>query len=189
MLVVSLRPLSTLFSLSLFHVNLTKAWETGDPAQESYISSKLSLLLHLAHTKAGAKYVLNANLLRVLETSGLFAADPELEIDAADAAALERHYGLLVRVTRVVAAAVLRQGSANVLQGRRFLSQSRGLVVHVLKRSVGIGGKGAPAPAPASGSVADGALAKVHAELEDRIEELAEAFMLLITATDFLDVS
>ncbi|KAH8910283.1 hypothetical protein BR93DRAFT_950194 [Coniochaeta sp. PMI_546] len=144
----------------------------GDPSQEFYISSKLSLLLHLAHTKAGAKYVLHANLLRVLETSGLFAADPELEIDASDAAALEKHYGLLVRVTRVVAAAVLRQGSANVLQGRRFLSQSRGLVVHVLKRSVGIGGKGA-----------------TSMDLEERIEELAEAFMLLITATDFLDVS
>jgi len=32
-----------------------------------------------------------------------------------------------------------------------------------------------------------GALGNVQVELEDRIEELAEAFMLLITATDFLD--
>jgi nuclear pore complex protein Nup205 len=162
-------------------VKLTSA---GDPPQEFYISAKLSLLLHLAQTKPGAKYVLQANLLRVIETSGLFAADPELEIDAADAAALEKHYGLLVRVARIVAAAVVRQGSHNVLQGRRFLSMSRDLVVHVLKRSVGIGGKG-----PTSVAGASGAGGEVQMGLEDRIEELAEAFMVLITATGFLEVS
>jgi len=58
--------------------------------------------------------------------------------------------------------------------------------VHVLKRSVGIGGKGA-ATSVGGGSVNGGALGNVQVELEDRIEELAEAFMLLITATDFLD--
>jgi nuclear pore complex protein Nup205 len=57
-------------------------------------------------------------------------------------------------------------------------------VVHVLKRSVGIGGKGATSVAGVNG-----ALGKVQMELEDRIDELVEAFMLLITATDFLDVS
>lgn len=145
----------------------------GDAPQEVYISSKLALLLSLSQTKAGAKYVLHANLLRVIETSGLFAADPELEIDASDAAALERHYGLLARVTRIVAAAVVRQGSHNVVAGRRFLTMARGLVVHVLKRSVGIGG----------------GRGERQGELEDRIEELAEAFMVLITATGFLDVS
>ncbi|KAB5557905.1 nucleoporin Nup186/Nup192/Nup205 [Coniochaeta sp. 2T2.1] len=148
----------------------------GDAPQEFYISSKLSLLLHLSQTKSGAQYVLHANLLRVLETSGLFAADPDLEIDASDPASLEKHYGLLVRVTRIVAAAVMRQGSANILQGRRFLTQSRGLVVHVLKRSVGIGGRG---PNAVGG--------KAQLALEERIEELAEAFMVLIMATDFLD--
>lgn len=152
----------------------------GDPSQELYISAKLSLLLSLSHTKSGAKYILHANLLRVLETSGLFTADPELEIDASDAPALAKHYGLLVRVTRVVAAAVLRQGAAHVLQGRRFLTLSRGLVVHVLKRSAGIGGHGAAGSTVAGGGVM---------ELEARVEELAEAFMLLIVATDFLDVS
>lgn len=161
---------------------------SGDPPQELYISSKLSLLLSLSHTKAGAKYLLQANLLRVIETSGLFAADPELEIDASDAAALEKHYGLLVRVTRIVAAAVLRQGAAHVLQGRRFLMQSRGLVVHVLKRSAGIGGSHGGAGSSIAGG-ANGAGGEVQAKLEERIEELAEAFMLLIVATDFLDVS
>lgn len=153
---------------------------TGNTPQEFYILAKLSLLLQLAQTRPGAKYVLHANLLRAIETSGLFAADPELEIDPADARALEKHYNLLVWVARVVAAAVLRQGSHNVLQGRRFLTIARGLVVHVLKRSVGIGGRGA------SSATGD---EKVQAELEDRIEELAEAFMVLITATDFLEVS
>lgn len=147
-----------------------------NPAQELHISAKLSLLLNLSQTRPGAKYVLHANLLRVIEISGLFAADPELEIDASDTVALEKHYGLLVKVARVVAAAVVRQGSHNVLQGRRFLTMGRGLVVHVLKRSVGIGGK----VAAGGGKVV---------ELEERIEELAECFMVLIAATGFLEVS
>jgi nuclear pore complex protein Nup205 len=163
---------------------LLRLTSIGDPAQEFDISAKVSLLLHLAQTKPGAKYVLQANLLRVIETSGLFAADPELEIDATDTAGLEKHYGLLVRVARIVAAAVVRQGSHNVLQGRRFLTMSRGLVVHVLKRSVGIGGKNT-----ASAGSVNGPGSKVQLELDDRIEELAEAFMILITATGFLDVS
>lgn len=153
------------------------------------MSAKLSLLLSLSHNRSGAKYLLHANLLRVLETSGLFAADPELEMDASDAAALAKHYGLLVRVTRVVAAAVLRQGAANVLQGRRFLTLSRGLVVHVFKRSAGIGGGQHGSTAGARGADGTAAAGKVQMELEERVEELAEAFMLLIVATDFLDVS
>jgi nuclear pore complex protein Nup205 len=91
-------------------------------------------------------------------------------------------------MTRIVAAAVLRQGAANVLQGRKFLTQSRGLVVHVLKRSAGIGAHGAGSSSTLRGANGAG-VAKIQMELEERIEELAEAFMLLIVATDFLDVS
>jgi nuclear pore complex protein Nup205 len=148
--------------------------------QELYISAKLSLLLNLAQTKSGAKYVLHANLLRVVELSGLFTVDPELEVDASDVVGLEKLYALLVKVSRIVAAAVVRQGSHNVLQGRRFLTLARGLVVHVLKRSVGIGGKGA--------TMGVGGAGRIDEELEDRIDELAEAFMVLIAATGFLEV-
>lgn len=65
-------------------------------------------------------------------------------------------------------AAVLSRGAHNVLQGRRFLTEHRMLVTHILKRSAGIGSM-----APA---------------LENKIGDLAEAFMVLITATGFLEV-
>ncbi|KAJ4304115.1 hypothetical protein N0V88_001725 [Collariella sp. IMI 366227] len=100
-----------------------------------YLQAKLSLLQQIAQTRTGAKYILQAGLFRALELSGAFAADPELQVDARDARALERHYALLVLLARVVGAAVLARGEHNVVQGRRFLAGHRMLVVHVLKRS------------------------------------------------------
>ncbi len=131
----------------------------------------------------------------LLELSGIFAADPELEIDGNNTRALEKHYGLLVRLTRIIGAAVLARGSHNVLQGRRFLTQHRMLVVHTLKRSAGIGtvGNTHDHDTPrrrwgSSGGMKGEVDAKLRAALEERVEELAEAFMLLITATNFLEV-
>lgn len=72
-------------------------------------------------------------------------------------------------MTRIIGAAVLSRGSHNALQGRRFLTEHRMLIMHVLKRSAGIGGNG-------------------DEKLEERIDELAEALMILITATGFLEV-
>ncbi|KXH35783.1 hypothetical protein CSIM01_00497 [Colletotrichum simmondsii] len=143
--------------------------QTGNTAQETYIAAKFALLLQLAQTKSGAKYILHANLFRSIEASGLFAADPELQIDPTNPKALEKHYELLAKVTQVVGAAIVSRGSSNVLQGRRFLTEHRMLVTHTLKRSAGIGtveGQGA---------------------LEENIEELAEGFMVLIAATGFLE--
>ena len=60
-----------------------------------------------------------------------------------------------------------------MLQGRRFLTDHRSLVLHVLKRSAGIGAASGP-----------GARA-----VDEQVAELTEAFMLLITATGFLEVS
>ena len=173
--------------------------QTGNVPAEHYINAKLSLLLQLCQTRPGAKHVLHANLFRALELSGLFAADPELEIDPSDTAALEKHYSLLVRVSRVVAAAVLGRANHGIVQGRRFLTQHRLLVSHTLKRSAGIGtvgnrgavgsdsviGAGLRATAGEDG----GKVEEMHARLEERIEELAEAFMVLITAAGFLEVS
>ena len=125
--------------------------------------------------------MLQANLFRAVEQSGLFAVDPELQAsdNATGPRALGRHYALLVKVARVVGAAVVSRGSHNVLQGRRFLTEHRMLVMHVLKRSAGIGvgiGGGAAGDADA-------------AALLERIDDLAEAFMVIITATGFLEVS
>ncbi|CAK7214180.1 hypothetical protein SBRCBS47491_002061 [Sporothrix bragantina] len=131
--------------------------------------AKLALLLQLCQTRDGAAYTLHANLFRAIELSGLFSADPELQVDPSNTAALTQHYSLLVQVARVIGAAVVSRGSHNILQGRRFLQEHRMLVMHVLKRSAGIG--------PASSAPA----------LDERVEDLAEAFMVLIVATDFLE--
>lgn len=48
--------------------------------QELLWGTKLALLLNLCQTRDGATYVLGANLFRSIELSGLFSADPELEI-------------------------------------------------------------------------------------------------------------
>ncbi|AEO58032.1 hypothetical protein MYCTH_2304994 [Thermothelomyces thermophilus ATCC 42464] len=174
---------------------------------EQYLSAKLALLLQIAQTRPGAKYILQANLFRALEIAGVFAADPELQVDARDTRALEKHYTLLVALARIVGAAVLARGAHNVVQGRRFLTQHRMLVVHTLKRSAGIGmgiggggGGGGQWQGQGNGtSLFGGSVvarggggggqddAEAQAALEERIDELAEAFMLLITATDFLE--
>ncbi|KAI0382872.1 nucleoporin Nup186/Nup192/Nup205 [Hypomontagnella monticulosa] len=150
-------------------------WEgvnrTGDPDQQNYINTKLALLLQLCQTREGAKHVLHANLFRAIELSGLFSVDPELQVDSTDSKALERHYTLLVKVARIIGAAIVSRGSHNVLQGRRFLTEHRMLVMHVLKRSAGIG----------AGS------ARTDALLSERVNDLAEAFMVVITATGFLE--
>ncbi|KAH6654796.1 nucleoporin Nup186/Nup192/Nup205 [Truncatella angustata] len=136
-----------------------------------YMNAKLALLLQLCQTRDGAKNVLHANLFRSLETSGLFAADPELQVNSSDFKALENHYALLVKVSRIIGAAIVSRGSHNVSQGRRFLTEHRMLVMHVLKRSAGIGaGAG-----------------KMEAALDDKIQDLAEAFMVIVMATDFLE--
>ncbi|KJR80819.1 nuclear pore complex protein Nup205 [Sporothrix schenckii 1099-18] len=142
--------------------------QSGRADQRLALDAKLALLLQLCQTRDGAKFTLHANLFRAIELSSLFSADPELQVDPTDTAALTQHYGLLVQVARIIGAAVVSRGSHNILQGRRFLSEHRMLVMHVFKRSAGIG--------PASSRA-----------LDERVEDLAEAFMVLIVATDFLE--
>jgi nuclear pore complex protein Nup205 len=54
--------------------------QSGSLDQRNYHDAKLALLLQLCQTREGAKHVLHANLFRSVELSGLFAADPELQI-------------------------------------------------------------------------------------------------------------
>ncbi|KAF3770338.1 hypothetical protein M406DRAFT_336028 [Cryphonectria parasitica EP155] len=136
--------------------------------------AKLALLQSLCQTREGAKYVLQNNLFRAVEVSGLFAVDLDTDVGS-DPLALEKLYSLLLRMTRIIGAAVLARGpQSSVTQGpaRRFLTECRMLIVQVLKKSAGIGmGLGAAAPSQ---------------QLEENVEDLAEAFMVLITATGFL---
>ncbi|KAH7037690.1 nucleoporin Nup186/Nup192/Nup205 [Microdochium trichocladiopsis] len=146
--------------------------QSGNSEQEHYHNAKLALLSQLCQTRDGAKYVLHAGLFRAIEQSGLFGVDPELQVSSTDPLALERHYALLVKVTRVLGAAIISRASHNLLQGRRFLTEHRMLVMHVLKRSVGIG---------------SGGTGQAERKLAQRIDELAEALLLIISATEFLE--
>ncbi|PFH63238.1 hypothetical protein XA68_15872 [Ophiocordyceps unilateralis] len=137
--------------------------------EQNYQNTRLALVLEVAQCRAGAKYILYANLFRILESSGLFSADPELQTSAENPRALEEHYDLLAKVVRVIAAALLSRGNHSTAQGRKFLTDHRMLVTHTLKRSVGIGA-----------NQADGGL-------EERIADLADAFMVVIVATGFLE--
>ncbi|TGJ87705.1 hypothetical protein E0Z10_g1019 [Xylaria hypoxylon] len=144
---------------------------TANPDYQSYLNAKLVLLLQLCQTRQGAKYVLHANIFRTVDQSGLFAVDPELHVEPSDSRALEKHYVLLVKVARIIGVAIVSRGSHNILQGRRFLADHRMLVMHVLKRSAGIGA----------------GVGKMDPMLAERIDDLAEAFMVMITATGFLE--
>jgi len=89
--------------------------------------------------------------------------------DANQPNALETHYALLAKVARIIGAAILSRGEHNLPQGRRFLRDHRDLVTHTLKRSAGIG--------------------PVEEGLTERIGELSDAFIVMITATGYLEVS
>jgi nuclear pore complex protein Nup205 len=155
--------------------NIMQEWhsaqEPGHARQREFHSARLALLLQLAQTRAGAKYMLHSNLFRTIEVSGLFTADPELQTSSDNPRAAEQHYDLLARVVRIIAAALLSRGSHNVVQGRKFLSDHRMLITHTLKRSAGIGS------GPAD------------KDLEERIDDLAEGLIVVIAATGFIEVS
>ncbi|GAB0133322.1 hypothetical protein EsDP_00001734 [Epichloe bromicola] len=145
------------------------AYASGHTDQRNYQNARLALLLQIAQSRTGAKCILYANLFRAIDTSGLFTADPELQSDAQNSQALEQHYDLLAKVVRIVGAALLSRGSHNTVQGRRFLTDNRMLVTHTLKRSAGIGG----------GASNDG--------LDEKVGDLADALMVVIAATGFLE--
>lgn len=137
--------------------------------QQNYQNARLALLLQIAQSRSGAKYILYANLFRAIDASGLFTADPELQSDAQNSEALQQHYDLLAKIVRIIGAALLSRGSHNIVQGRKFLTDHRMLVTHTLKRSAGIGGD-------TSNSI-----------LDEKIDDLADALMVMIAATRFLD--
>lgn len=142
----------------------------GTTDQRNHQNARLALLLQLAQTRSGAKYILYANVFRAVEQSGLFSADPELQVDKDNKHALEQHYDLLAKIVRIAGAALLSRGSHNIAQGRKFLADHRMLVSHTLKRSAGIGG------------------AEGDQGLDARVDDLADALMVVIAATNFLEV-
>ncbi|KAH7461153.1 hypothetical protein FOMA001_g19163 [Fusarium oxysporum f. sp. matthiolae] len=116
------------------------------------------------------EYIIYYNLFQSLEDSGLFGADPELQINNTNSRALEQYYGLLAQVVRIFGATLVSRGRKNVVKGRKLLKEHRMLVAHTLKRNAGVG----------SGNADEG--------LNQKIEELAEGLIVIITTTLFLEI-
>lgn len=82
------------------------------------------------------------------------------------------HYGLLSAAMRVLNATVFSRGPENeqtLRQGRKFLSENRLSILTVFKRSARVGLLDQAVP-------------------DESVVALAEAYMLLISLTGFLDV-
>ncbi|KAL8857537.1 MAG: hypothetical protein Q9178_005865 [Gyalolechia marmorata] len=146
------------------------------PLLLSYYNSKLSLLLTLSQTRPGATQVINAGLFQTIRYSDLFSVDPDLGISIADTHnTLSKYYRLLLAVIRVIAAVLISRGAQNqqtIEQTKQFLAENRTLVVSVFKRQAGFGfGSGG------------------EDSTMDSVDELVELFVLLMTSTEFIDVS
>ncbi|KAL8984123.1 MAG: hypothetical protein Q9205_001830 [Flavoplaca limonia] len=146
----------------------------------SYYNSKLSLLLTISQTRSGATQVINASLFQTIRDSGLFAVDPDLGISSADpTSAVSKYYTLLLAVIRVIAAVLVSRGPQNqqtIEQTKHFLEDNRSLVVSVFKRQAGIG-------------IGAGSVMMEGDEMGMVVDELVELFVLLMTRTEFIDVS
>lgn len=142
------------------------------PSLHSYHITKIALLLQIAQTKYGATTVLSAGLFHSIKESQLFSTDPDLGADFEGPGATKLHYKLLVSLMRVINAAVIVRGPQNeqtMAQGRKFLSYNRNMVVEVFKQTAG--------------------LRDNDPSIQEYVDQLAEAYVLLIAHTGFLDVS
>ncbi|KAG9234772.1 nucleoporin Nup186/Nup192/Nup205 [Amylocarpus encephaloides] len=135
----------------------------------SCCKARLAVLLQISQTRFGASTVLNAGLFHSIKESSLFSTDPDLGVDIAGPDALSKHYTLLVAIMRIICATLLSRGAQNqqtLEQGHKFLAENRLSILTVLKKSAGLG---------------------ASVEVTEQIEELADAFMLLVTLTGFLE--
>lgn len=94
-----------------------------------------------------------------------------IDIDNPDA--LDKYYSLILSITRVISSVVLSRGPQNeqtLGQARSFLIESRPLVVAIFKLQAKVG-------------------AVTFESMGVNVDEIAELFVLLLTVTEFLDVS
>ena len=160
------------------------------PSLLSYYTALLALLLRTARTRLGASQILRAGLFQAVRHSQLFSADPDIgfgklsltaaaemkihlqcsELESPEA--LRRFFDLMLSVLRIINAVVLARGpqhEATIHLARQFLAENRNTMVAVFKRAAGIGG--------------------VRVEEDIDLSDLVDGFTLLISATDFLNVS
>lgn len=162
--------------------------DVDTPLLLSFYEALLSLLQQLSQTKPGAIHVLNAGLFQAVRQSQLFAADPDIGIglclhaevhllrltvaDIDNPDSLRKYYELLLSVMRVIVSAVLVRGVHNEQireQTRSFLAENRQSMIGIFKRFARIGGV-------------------TSAESDVVLEDLVKSYMVLISATDFVEV-
>ncbi|KAL5350865.1 hypothetical protein ACLOAV_004436 [Pseudogymnoascus australis] len=139
----------------------------------SYVNAKLALLVQVSQTRPGATAVLGAGLFQIIRDSGVFSTDPDIGLDIADVDAIKKHYGLLLALMRVINCCVVSRGPQNeqtLAQAKKFVSENRLWMLSVFKRSARIG-------------------AAVDNGLDEVVDELSDAYMLLISMSGFLDLN
>ncbi|KAI9736137.1 MAG: hypothetical protein M1834_001021 [Cirrosporium novae-zelandiae] len=105
-------------------------------------NARLSLLLNISRTRAGANHVYNAGIFQAIQASQLFTVDPDLGVDVENPTALLNFYALLQTTISLITSIVLSRGENNTQtldQGRKFLTNNRYSIVGVFKREAGIG--------------------------------------------------
>ena len=139
----------------------------------SYIHTSLTVLLRLSQSPSGATALLEAGLFSAIRDSQLFATDPDIGLEVDNTEALENFYRLLTSLLRVVVSVVITKGQRNqqvVAQARQFLETNRMCMQGVFKAS-------------------QRDTERLSKGLRDSLAELVEVFIVLITASGFLEVS
>lgn len=164
-------------------------------------TTRLTTLLQVSRSKAGAAALLESNLFQTLRESRLFGADPDLGFDLTNTSsfslsrsslnrpnsntsiktALHTYFTLLSYLLRLLLSTFLSYGTENqriVALVRTFLSEYRGNMVGVFKRAAGIQGAfSATAPAAAVGG----------RDLEKLIDDCLKSYTGLAVASGFLE--
>lgn len=94
-------------------------------------------------------------------------------LDIANVDAIKKHYELLIALMRVINCCVVSRGPQNeqtLSQAKKFVSENRLWMLSVFKRSARIN-------------------AAMDNGLDEVVDELSDAYMLLISMSGFLDVS
>jgi nuclear pore complex protein Nup205 len=154
------------------------------PIIVAYHNACLAVVLRIAQTRPGAVLIFNGGIFSAVEESEIFAMDPDVglgefsiaalqiltQTDIDDVDALKTYFDLVLSIMRIINSIVLKyQSDQTSKSARTFLSRSRPCVTGVLKRFAKIGG--------------------VQVKQGIDLSDLVDNFTLLISATDFLEVS
>ena len=128
--------------------------------------------MRISQVRTGAPRVVGVGLFQAIRESEFFTADPDIGIEMAEPNALKHYFDLMLDIVKIINAVVLVNGpqhAQSMHQARQFLKDHRGVIVAVFKRSANIGG--------------------YLPQKTVNLGGLVDNFTVLISATDFLEVS